>query len=50
MPGIAETVDFDHIKRHYYMSHEHINPNRIVPLGPELDFRRPHDRERFRCN
>jgi putative glutathione S-transferase len=49
-PGIAETVDLDHIKRHYYMSHEHINPNRIVPLGPLLDFRRPHDRERFRCN
>lgn len=46
-PGIAETVDLDHIKRHYYMSHEHINPNRIVPLGPELDFRRPHDRGRF---
>jgi putative glutathione S-transferase len=50
MPGIAETVDLDHIKRHYYMSHEHINPTRIVPLGPELDFRRPHDRERFACN
>lgn len=46
-PGIAETVDLDHIKRHYYMSHEHINPSRIVPLGPELNFRRPHDRERF---
>lgn len=50
MPGIAETVDLDHIKRHYYMSHEHINPNRIVPLGPLLNFRRPHDRERFGCN
>ncbi len=49
-PGIAETVDLDHIKRHYYMSHEHINPNRIVPLGPVQDFRRPHDRERFRGN
>jgi putative glutathione S-transferase len=40
-------VDLDHIKRHYYMSHEHINPSRIVPLGPLQDFRRPHDRERF---
>ena len=44
---VADTVDFDHIKRHYYMSHEHINPNRIVPLGPILDFWRPHDRDRF---
>jgi putative glutathione S-transferase len=50
MPGIAETVDFDHIKRHYYVSHEHINPSSIVPLGPLLDFRRPHDRERFGSN
>jgi putative glutathione S-transferase len=50
IPGIAETVDFDHIKRHYYVSHEHINPSRIVPLGPLLDFRRPHDRERFGSN
>jgi putative glutathione S-transferase len=45
--GIAETVDFDHIKRHYYMSHEHINPTRVVPLGPLLDFTRRHDRERL---
>jgi putative glutathione S-transferase len=50
MPGIGETVNFDHIKRHYYMSHEHINPNRIVPLGPQSDFLRPHDRKRFGCN
>ena len=47
VPGIAETVSFDHIKRHYYMSHEHINPSRIVPIGPLLDFERPHDRARF---
>jgi putative glutathione S-transferase len=46
-PGIADTVNFDHIKRHYYMSHEHLNPSRIVPLGPVLDFMRPHERERF---
>ena len=44
-PGIAATVNFDHIKRHYYMSHEHINPTRIVPLGPPPDFTRPHQRE-----
>ena len=36
--GIADTVNFDHIKRHYYMSHPHINPTRIVPVGPKLDF------------
>jgi putative glutathione S-transferase len=47
MPGIAETVNFDHIKRHYYMSHPHINPNRIVPLGPLLELNRPHGRERL---
>ncbi len=38
MPGIAGTVNLEHIKRHYYMSHPHINPSRIVPLGPALDF------------
>ena len=37
-PGVAETVDFDHIKRHYYMTHPSINPTRIVPVGPVLDF------------
>ncbi len=37
-PGIAETVNFDHIKRHYYFTHDDINPTRIVPLGPELTF------------
>ena len=45
--GIAETVNFDHIKRHYYMSHTHLNPGRIVPVGPALDFTRPHDRMRL---
>ncbi|WP_027349973.1 glutathione S-transferase family protein [Halotalea alkalilenta] len=44
-PGIAQTVDFDHIKRHYYGSHPSINPNRIVPLGPLLDLDRPHGRD-----
>jgi len=47
VPGVAETVDFDHIKRHYYGSHEHINPSRIVPKGPALDLARPHDRNRL---
>jgi putative glutathione S-transferase len=36
VPGVAETVDFDHIKRHYYTSHPHINPTRIIPVGPKL--------------
>lgn len=44
-PGIAETVDFDHIKRHYYETHESINPMRIVPVGPALDLDAPHGRE-----
>lgn len=47
VPGVADTVDFDHIKRHYYVSHAHLNPSRIVPLGPTLDFGRPHGRDRL---
>ncbi|MCX7126196.1 MAG: glutathione S-transferase family protein [Gammaproteobacteria bacterium] len=43
-PGIKETVNFDHIKRHYYLSHTDINPKGIVPLGPELHFDQPHNR------
>jgi putative glutathione S-transferase len=46
-PGIAETVNFDHIKRHYYMTHHAINPTRIVPIGPVLDLTQPHGRERL---
>ncbi len=46
-PGIADTVNFDHIKRHYYMTHDEINPTRIVPIGPEMDLTRPHGRERL---
>ena len=42
--GIAETVNFDHIKRHYYMTHGAINPSRIVPIGPILDLTREHGR------
>ena len=45
--GIADTVNFDHIKRHYYMTHHDINPTRIVPLGPDQDLRSPHHRERI---
>jgi putative glutathione S-transferase len=44
-PGIADTVDFDHIKRHYYMTHPQLNPSRIVPKGPELDLWASHGRE-----
>ncbi len=47
-PGIQETCSPDHIKRHYYMSQTAINPNRIVPKGPLIDFAEPHDRDRFR--
>ncbi|MGI9113968.1 MAG: glutathione S-transferase family protein [Chthoniobacterales bacterium] len=46
-PGIAETVNSDHIKRHYYMTHEEINPSRIVPIGPVLDLTQPHGREKI---
>jgi putative glutathione S-transferase len=38
VPGVAATVDMDHIKRHYYLSHPHLNPSRIVPRGPILEF------------
>lgn len=43
-PGIAETVNFDHIKRHYYVTHTEINPTQIVPLGPLLALTAPHGR------
>jgi putative glutathione S-transferase len=45
--GVAGTVNLDHIKRHYYMTHEEINPTRIVPVGPELDLTEPHGREKL---
>jgi len=45
-PGFGDTVDFDHIKRHYYQVHTGINPTRIVPLGPDLaGWHSPHRRE-----
>jgi putative glutathione S-transferase len=43
-PGFGDTTDFDHIKRHYYVTHEKINPTGIVPLGPEIDWSEPHGR------
>jgi putative glutathione S-transferase len=46
-PGIVDTVSFDHIKRHYYMTHTQINPTRIVPIGPVLDLGKPHNREQL---
>ncbi|MQX37755.1 glutathione S-transferase family protein [Roseospira navarrensis] len=49
VPGVAATVNFDHIKRHYYASHRTINPTGIVPAGPVLDLDRPHGRERLRA-
>jgi putative glutathione S-transferase len=42
-----ETTDFDHIKRHYYLTHPHINPTGIVPKGPALDWAAPHGRDRL---
>ena len=46
-PGISDTVNFDHIKRHYYMTHTEINPTRIVPIGPVIDLTRSHGRENY---
>jgi putative glutathione S-transferase len=45
VPGIAHTVNFDHIKRHYYVTHTEINPTQIVPIGPDLHLSRPHGRD-----
>jgi len=47
VPGVAGTVNLDHIKRHYFLSHRHLNPSGLVALGPILDFNRAHDRARF---
>jgi len=44
-PGIAKTVNLQHIKQHYYYSHATINPHRIVPIGPRLQFDQAHDRD-----
>ncbi len=45
--GVADTVDIEHIKTHYYVSQTTVNPTQIVPVGPSLDFTREHDRDRF---
>jgi glutathionyl-hydroquinone reductase len=45
--GIASTVNFDHIKRHYYVTHDDINPTRIVPIGPLQDLTAPHGRKKL---
>lgn len=49
VPGVAETVDMPTIKQHYYGSHESVNPTRIVPVGPDLDFLAPHNRDRLKA-
>ncbi len=45
IPGVSGTVDMDHIKQHYYVTHRSINPTGIVPKGPEIDFMEPHGRD-----
>lgn len=45
LPGVAETVDFHHIKTHYYASHKTINPTGVVPAGPGIDYLAPHRRD-----
>lgn len=47
VPGVAETVNMDHIKYHYFASHRSINPTGIVPNGPDINFLEPHERENF---
>ncbi|GAB4829519.1 hypothetical protein Ancab_019192 [Ancistrocladus abbreviatus] len=47
IPGISSTVVMDHIKRHYYGSHPHVDPLGIVPIGPNIDYSTSHDRDRF---
>lgn len=49
MPGIAATVNMEHIKRHYYESHRTINPTGVVPVGPAPDFRELHGRDAFQA-
>lgn len=47
LPGVAETVNMDHIKEHYYTTHTDINPKQIIAQGPDLNFRSLHDRDRL---
>jgi glutathionyl-hydroquinone reductase len=46
-PGVSETVNMHHIKHHYYGSHESVNPSRVVPMGPEIDFNEAHSRDQI---
>ena len=43
-PGVADTINMKHIKNHYYGSHETVNPTRIIPVGPDIDYSAPHNR------
>ena len=45
VPGVADTVDSDHIKRGYHINHDDLNPTRIVPAGPLQDLTAPHGRD-----
>ncbi|KAK8964633.1 hypothetical protein KSP40_PGU020481 [Platanthera guangdongensis] len=47
IPGISSTVNMEHIKKHYYGSHPFINPSGVVPIGSNIDYSAPHDRDRF---
>ena len=47
LPGVAETVNIDHITRHYYKTHLDVTPKQLVPIGPDIDFSEPHDRDRL---
>ncbi len=46
-PDVSDTVNMEHIKNHYYASHESINPSRVIPVGPAIDLMAAHDRARF---
>ncbi|WP_420012782.1 glutathione S-transferase family protein [Tateyamaria sp.] len=47
VPGVSETVNMDHIVRHYHYSHESINPHRIIPINPQIDFEARHGRDQL---
>ncbi|KAL5731405.1 glutathionyl-hydroquinone reductase [Ranunculus cassubicifolius] len=47
IPGVSDTVNMYHIKKHYYASHPHINPYGVIPIGSNIDYSSPHDRDRF---
>jgi putative glutathione S-transferase len=48
-PGVAETIHFDHFVRHYHYSHDSINPHRIIPINPIIDWSEPHGREALKA-